>query len=549
MVNESKIMQSIVVLAIVSIMMISSVHAFEITRQKKEVFQDSSKALSSLYNAGDFKKIISPQVKPPCYHITILEEASSIHGINDHGQVVGSCNNHAYLWTQVSSACWVPTDLGSLAEDYFSCAQDINNRGQIIGVVQADEIHMRCFAIDPLDTDRDGTPDCWFRDDNHDGGNDLMQTFGEADVCTPPGENICAEAINDVGQITGWKYYECWINEHWRSYYDSYSITPLLENGRFIWNNDLMVDLQPTIPAPYTIIRSSDINNFGNITGTAWYDCLAYINPIDATAFLWNEDIGGQLLGTLTTPVLTPHEYESFGYGINDVNQIVGESDQQFMNGKTYTCAFLWSPLQQMQNLGVPTLHSYSLRDIEKNERGPKIPMSGADDISSRGRIIGWSGCNLLPPNILHDMGPTLIVPREYNGIPFSWFYNQSGNDPTCYTNDLGFSLNYLAPQHSMGIIETYEINETNAITAKLQVGPECWQSCILTPCMKGDLNCDGVVNFADINLFIYALSHNEVEFQNQYPDGNYWAADCNQDGVVNFADINPFIELLSGGK
>jgi len=62
-----------------------------------------------------------------------------------------------------------------------------------------------------------------------------------------------------------------------------------------------------------------------------------------------------------------------------------------------------------------------------------------------------------------------------------------------------------------------------------------------------GDMNGNGRIEFADINPFVYALSHNESQFQVQYPQGHYWAADINQDFVVNFGDIDGFVALLSG--
>ncbi len=62
-----------------------------------------------------------------------------------------------------------------------------------------------------------------------------------------------------------------------------------------------------------------------------------------------------------------------------------------------------------------------------------------------------------------------------------------------------------------------------------------------------GDMNCDGVVNFADINPFVLALS-DPAGYMQQFPTCNINLADVNRDGVVDFADINPFVALLSGG-
>ena len=67
-------------------------------------------------------------------------------------------------------------------------------------------------------------------------------------------------------------------------------------------------------------------------------------------------------------------------------------------------------------------------------------------------------------------------------------------------------------------------------------------------PPKPGDMNCDGVVNFADINPFVLALS-NQSAYETAYPNCRYLNADANSDGFVNFADINPFVALLSGGQ
>jgi hypothetical protein len=61
-----------------------------------------------------------------------------------------------------------------------------------------------------------------------------------------------------------------------------------------------------------------------------------------------------------------------------------------------------------------------------------------------------------------------------------------------------------------------------------------------------GDLNCDGSVDFGDINAFVSALT-GYAAYHAEYPACLWLNADCNLDGVVNFADINPFVDLLAG--
>ena len=63
-----------------------------------------------------------------------------------------------------------------------------------------------------------------------------------------------------------------------------------------------------------------------------------------------------------------------------------------------------------------------------------------------------------------------------------------------------------------------------------------------------GDLNCDGSVDFGDINPFVLALA-NPATYATEYPDCNALNADINADGTVDFGDINPFVALLVGGQ
>jgi hypothetical protein len=74
------------------------------------------------------------------------------------------------------------------------------------------------------------------------------------------------------------------------------------------------------------------------------------------------------------------------------------------------------------------------------------------------------------------------------------------------------------------------------------------WQGMSAGPvACTGDLNCDGQVDFEDINPFVLRLS-NPAAYAAQYPDCPDANGDINGDGEVGFTDINPFVALLSGG-
>jgi predicted outer membrane repeat protein len=62
-----------------------------------------------------------------------------------------------------------------------------------------------------------------------------------------------------------------------------------------------------------------------------------------------------------------------------------------------------------------------------------------------------------------------------------------------------------------------------------------------------GDANCDGGVDFDDINPFVRALI-GQTTYEAAYPKCAWLNADCNGDGTVDFDDINPFVKCLVHG-
>jgi hypothetical protein len=60
-----------------------------------------------------------------------------------------------------------------------------------------------------------------------------------------------------------------------------------------------------------------------------------------------------------------------------------------------------------------------------------------------------------------------------------------------------------------------------------------------------GDVNCDGVLSFSDINPFVQAVV-SPGNYTYYFPYCPLSQADTNHDGVADFRDINPFVSLLS---
>ena len=60
-----------------------------------------------------------------------------------------------------------------------------------------------------------------------------------------------------------------------------------------------------------------------------------------------------------------------------------------------------------------------------------------------------------------------------------------------------------------------------------------------------GDVNCDGAINFGDIDPFVLALT-DAASYAAAFPDCDINLADVSGDGSVNFGDIDPFVALLT---
>jgi len=71
---------------------------------------------------------------------------------------------------------------------------------------------------------------------------------------------------------------------------------------------------------------------------------------------------------------------------------------------------------------------------------------------------------------------------------------------------------------------------------------------CPPLPC-PGDSNCDGLVNWRDIDFFVAAMSGEaawRAMFLPGVPTCPYSNNDINHDGIVNWRDIDPFVALMN---
>ena len=70
-------------------------------------------------------------------------------------------------------------------------------------------------------------------------------------------------------------------------------------------------------------------------------------------------------------------------------------------------------------------------------------------------------------------------------------------------------------------------------------------------PFIPGDMNCDGVVNQADLSVFLTKLAAgggpppSNLPYEPIFDECGWWIGDVNQDGVFDQDDLAPFLAKL----
>jgi probable HAF family extracellular repeat protein len=326
----------------------------------------------ALSTAVDAKPPVIPQYYVDSLDEVALFDHFIVNDLNDSGQIVarGKVHSHAYLiqkngdeweifevWGNVTP--WAISNTGLIACDGYSVdgdlwphacvlvpeegggepsyvlhdlgrlfflsdggehpptwATDINDSGVVLGFTEdwingtRDSYH--AFMVVPEDTNSDGAPDTWLRDENSDGINDLM-----AELIPLDGDHNSAFAykVNEANKVTGvsfeWKYSSYWQPRAvlWTSPDDVHNLG-VLHN----WD-------------PYGLDGSwgSSINNLTQVVGWSNYPD----SPISGLehAFLWPAEDPMQDLGLPDFGNLCPDAHpSSWAVDINDDSWIIVNS-------------------------------------------------------------------------------------------------------------------------------------------------------------------------------------------------------------------------------
>ena len=210
----------------------------------------------------------SQRPEPEYYHHAYVWEAgamtdlgtlggafSSASSINDAGEIVGSAWNsaskdRAFLWTAADGML----ELGDLGGER-SEALNINILGQIVGSSHTDEIEKTLFV--PFTH-----AFLWQDGVMYDLG--ALPEAGEEGPYGPELVHTAAKSINAVGQIVG---------NSWPASNSSPRQGPFIyEEGQMMNLNDLLL----IGSTGWEIFQANDINNFGQIAGTAKFDAGPY---------------------------------------------------------------------------------------------------------------------------------------------------------------------------------------------------------------------------------------------------------------------------------
>jgi probable HAF family extracellular repeat protein len=435
---------------------------------------------------------------PPRFAVQVLPALGDGHtwayALNDHAQVTGesgvdsSGGSHIFLWEPGGEI----QNLDTLGYDH-SMGRHINNSGQIAG----EGITCPGSGACPSTVIR-YTPGVGLEDLGNFGG-----LSGEVND------------INEAGHVVGsWRYPDSYTEEHAFLYTDEGGLQDL---GVFhSW-----------------LSKALDVSEDDVVVGYSW-------TGTDMHAFRWEagymEDLG------------TLGGEDSHSYYIAGDGRIVGWAHTE---GGLHT-AFVSTPEGELTPIPMPEGAAWA--------EAKWITQSGAVYGEWSDSAGGWGAFYYTPETSTVDLGldgvgtawtgvmaanggGAVVIQgldgTTYEGVPYYYSHETGAHDVNgLLAEPLGWTLQFISDINERGQIIAYGYNTSGGYPLSID-------SVLLTPVVEGDLNCDGAVDFGDINPFVLALSSREA-YEAANPNCPWLNADINVSGTVDFADINPFVALLA---
>jgi probable HAF family extracellular repeat protein len=313
--------------------------------------------------------------------------------INNAGNVSGSTNAHAVLWTASSGVINLGIGIGN----------SINNFGQIVGEGDDNEGFL-------------WTPDV------PNGATGTMMTLG--DINPQGSERSPANDINDVGTVVGegWDFYR---GGGWRSFIwkpavpngqtgqlfslgggsgTSMQLNAINASGSIAARNGAQAFVfKPTVPngtsgtttsispgGSITFSSPTDINSTGQIVGVATFGIGS-----SGHGFLWSPAAPNGTSGTWIDLGTLPNMVNSEAFGINVDGLVVGRSS----TGINVSAGFLWTPSEGMIDLNLL---------LDANAVGWTI--AAANDINDAAQIVARATFDPDGPGGIAPVGRTVIL-------------------------------------------------------------------------------------------------------------------------------------------
>ena len=340
--------------------------------------------------------------------------------------------SHAFMWRRHGLK-----DLGTLPGGNFSFATSINQRGQIAGLSENDQ-------IDPFSGNPEFHAVLW--------ENDKILDLG-----TLGGVSSIAATLNDSGQVTGVALND--VPDPF-SLLGLGSITTLTQTHGFLWHNGKIQDLG-TLGGPDS--WAVFVNDRGQVAGTSYTSDVVdpNTNTPPVGVFLWEngkmQDLGnlggdnglltaygivnglnnrGQVIGAMVTPGdQFTHAFLWDGQKLLDLGALGGDfSFARGINNAGEVTGTAWLPGDQVN-------HGFLWRNGVMTDMGTLGGDSCSDAISinSRGQVVGASqsvagGCNEWTTAFLWENGGPIVdlnalVPSGSGVHLFAGFWTNDGGE------------------------------------------------------------------------------------------------------------------------
>ena len=327
------------------------------------------------------------------------------------------------------------------------------------------------------------------------------------------------------------------------------------------------------LPPDMQSSRAHDINDDGTIVGSVCPNQYVITQPIAAVWRPTGDGYAVEVLGKLSG------DNYSAAYAINNIGDIVGGSGYWGWNLSHGVLFTLEGPVPLPEGMmGVDVndqrivLTNASLLDLNTGEISEQsLPdgnwqgfggaaLNNHNDFC--GYIVGYSECSAFPMRFRQDAGweflggcATTTSATAINDRGDALLYYYYASSGVHFVPEGYFSLGSLIDQ-SQG--EWYvQYGGANGINNARQIVAAARQgfsgpigAVLLTPIhtvVRGDMNCDGNIDFNDIDPFVTALVSRD-DYESQYTDCKWSNGDINQDASVDFNDIDGFVDCLING-